>query len=206
MTTINTIEDLMRLLDESPEWLEAVRARILTRELLDLPGQFARFAETTDQRFDTMNGRFDRVQDDMGELKDWGTSNVVLKNSAAIANAVGLRRTRNLSQDELFDLTRGQDTTDIARNELDSFHAADLIMEATDDNRQLHYIAVEASYTADERDTRRVIRNAGYMTRFTGQSAHAVIAAMRTDHRIDALVSSGAVHWHKLPERSLHSA
>ena len=73
MTTINTIEDLMRLLDESPEWLEAVRARILTRELLDLPGQFARFAETTDQRFDTMNGRFDRLQDDMGELKDWGT-------------------------------------------------------------------------------------------------------------------------------------
>ena len=29
MTTINTIEDLMRLLDESPEWLEAVRARLL---------------------------------------------------------------------------------------------------------------------------------------------------------------------------------
>lgn len=37
MATINTIEDLLRLLDENPEWLEALRARLLTRELLDLP-------------------------------------------------------------------------------------------------------------------------------------------------------------------------
>ena len=37
MATINTIEDLLRLLDENPEWLEALRARLLTRELLELP-------------------------------------------------------------------------------------------------------------------------------------------------------------------------
>ena len=37
MATINSIEDLLRLLDENPEWLEALRARLLTRELLELP-------------------------------------------------------------------------------------------------------------------------------------------------------------------------
>ena len=40
MTTINTMEDLMQLLDGNPEWLEAVRARVLTRELLELPELF----------------------------------------------------------------------------------------------------------------------------------------------------------------------
>ncbi len=37
MTTINTIEDLIRLLDENPEWAEALRARLLTRQLMELP-------------------------------------------------------------------------------------------------------------------------------------------------------------------------
>ena len=36
MTTINTIEDLLRLLDENPEWVEALRARLLTRETPDV--------------------------------------------------------------------------------------------------------------------------------------------------------------------------
>ena len=43
MSTINTMEDLIQVLDEHPEWLEALRARLLTRELLDLPHNFAMF-------------------------------------------------------------------------------------------------------------------------------------------------------------------
>ena len=42
MTTINTIEDLIQILDEHPRWLEALRARLLTRELIELPEKFAR--------------------------------------------------------------------------------------------------------------------------------------------------------------------
>ncbi len=43
MATIDTIEDFIRVMDENPKWLEAVRARLLTSELLALP-----------QRFDTL--------------------------------------------------------------------------------------------------------------------------------------------------------
>ena len=52
MTTINTMEDLIRLLDENPEWLEALRSRLLTRELLEMPQTLARFIETTNRRFE----------------------------------------------------------------------------------------------------------------------------------------------------------
>lgn len=54
MTTINTIEDLIRLLDENPEWVEALRARLLTRELVEMPQTLARFIETTNLRFDAL--------------------------------------------------------------------------------------------------------------------------------------------------------
>ena len=43
MTTINTIEDLVRLLDEKPEWAEALRSRLQTRDLIELPGKFEIF-------------------------------------------------------------------------------------------------------------------------------------------------------------------
>ena len=61
MTTIHTIEDLIRILDEHPEWLEALRTRLLTRELLELPQRFAEFAETTRQEFEAINKRFEAI-------------------------------------------------------------------------------------------------------------------------------------------------
>ena len=48
MFTINTIEDLIQILDEKPEWVDALRARLLTPELLDLPEKFTKFVANMD--------------------------------------------------------------------------------------------------------------------------------------------------------------
>ncbi len=97
MTTINTIEDLARILREQPTWAEALRALLLTQELLDLPGRFDRFVEAqrefnqaqqeaneaqrefnqaqqetnrlTDQRLNSIEGRLDRVEGQLGNLQ-----------------------------------------------------------------------------------------------------------------------------------------
>lgn len=44
MTTISTVEDIIEALDADPALLEALRARLLTRELLELPGVVAKLA------------------------------------------------------------------------------------------------------------------------------------------------------------------
>ena len=200
-------ETVDRLAETTNRRLEALEH--LPQALADLSETVDRLAETVDRLAETTNRRLEalergvrRVQDDIGDFRDMMASNAVLKNATAIAYSLGLRRTRNLSQDDLLDLMEGQDISDIPRNEWNSFLIADLIMEATGD-AQTYYVAVEASYTADERDTRRAIRNAGYMTRFTGLPAHAVIVAARTDRRIDELVESGQVHLYRMPERSM---
>ena len=61
MAIINTTDDLIRAMDENPEWLEAVRRRVLTRELLELPEKLAQlsrevalFAETTNRRLSAL--------------------------------------------------------------------------------------------------------------------------------------------------------
>ena len=227
---IQAVERLMQTLDENPHLLEAVRSRILTRELLELPqlftqlterveqveGQLARLTERVDQveeqlarltdqvaqLTERMDVRFNRLADDLTWLKDVGAATIADKQAMAIAEDLGLEYEKQLTQIEVRDLVRNQDTADIAPGDLRSFRAADMIIEATDAAGQLHYIAVEVSFTADQRDIDRPIRNAGYLTRFTGKPAHAVVASVRTDRRIDDIINSGQIHWHQLRERS----
>ena len=212
MTTINTIEDLIHVLDEHPHWLEALRARLLTRELIELPEKFAAFVETTNKRLDTLESDVKGLKadvkglrDDMGILKGAHARNVAIEDAAAIARGLGLRRTRTLSRDEVWDLTEAADTSAIAANDLRSFRRADLIMEATDRAGEPCYIAVEISFTANGRDTTRARRNAEFLTRFTGKPAYAVIAGLRLDNRIQPTIDSGAVFWHQLDPTDLEA-
>lgn len=46
---IRTVERLMQTLDENPLLMEALRTRVLTRELLELPANHARLAAWVEQ-------------------------------------------------------------------------------------------------------------------------------------------------------------
>ena len=310
MSTIDTMEDLIRVLDEHPEWLEALRARLLSRELLDLPQNFAmfvaemrefksemnefkaqmdRFVAATNSRFDGADARFDgvdarldrvdtrfdgvdarfdgvdarldrvdtrfdgvdarfdgvdarfdevdtrldrvdarfdevdarfaraearsdghdvmfkRITDDLGQLKGAHARNVALADAAVIARDLNLRRTKNLTQDELLDLIDSADTSDILVSDLRSFRVADLIMEATAEDGEVCYVAVEISYTANGRDTKRALRNAEFMTRFTGKRAFAVVSGLYRDDRIQDTFESGELFWHQLTPEQLEA-
>jgi transcription antitermination factor NusG len=104
----------------------------------------------------------------------------------------------------MFALTDGKDLSGISRGDLRSFHRADLVISVTDEQDRPSYVAVEMSYTADERDTTRAIRNAEYLERFTGQPARAAIAGLRRDRRIED-IDPGEVFWYELPESILDS-
>jgi hypothetical protein len=45
MTTINTLDDFLQALDDNPTWRDAVRARILGEDVLQLPAKFDAFVE-----------------------------------------------------------------------------------------------------------------------------------------------------------------
>ncbi|MDE0630174.1 MAG: hypothetical protein OXH73_01580 [Caldilineaceae bacterium] len=282
MSTINTMEDLIQVLDEHPEWLEALRARLLSRELLDLPHNFAMFVtemrefksemnefkaqvdrfvaatnsrfdgvdarlDKVDARFDGVDARFDgvdarldkvdarldkvdarfdgvdarldkvdarldghdamfkRITDDLGQLKGAHARNAALENAAIIARDLGLRRTKSLSREELLDLIDASDTVGITVDDLRSFRVADLIMEAAAEDEEICYVAVEISYTANGRDTQRAIRNAEFMTRFTGKRSFAVVSGLYRDDRIQESIESGELCWHQLTPEQLEA-
>lgn len=231
MTTVNTIEDLIRILDERPEWTEALRARMLSRELLELPQAFAEFAESAERRLTVLETSMADLQATLAEfvantdrrllaLETGQTRldarlapiaasharNGALRMVARIVRVVGCRDYRVLDLGDVLDMIDDADTGDIPANELTSFENADIIIEATRrDTGESHYIAVEASCTGSWRDVDRATRNAGYLTRFTGRPAHAVVAAQRIRPGIERLVERGEVYWAQILEKELET-
>ena len=255
MTTINNIEDLVRLLDERPQWLDAVRARVLTRELIELPQTLARFAAGTnehfaevdqqfdkvDQRFDKVDQRIDKVEGEMNErfdkvdqrfdkvegemnerfdkvegdisglrndiapLKGAHVRSAAVREAGLIAEDMGFALVQTLTSEQVRTLSQSVSTADIPAGDLRSFRRADLIMEVTDGEGETCYVAVEISFTANGRDTTRAVRNAGFLTAFTGKRSLAAVAGLRRDDRIDESIESGEVFWHQLDPSDLEA-
>ena len=225
-TTIHTIEDLMRILDDNPEWVDALRARLLTKELIELPEKFTqfvaemnsfvaemnsfvaemnRFIEATNRRFDALENRVASIQDDVGILKGAHARSAALRETPFIANEMGFRWVKDLTTFDLWDMINNADTSGIPTNELRSFRRADLIIEATDQNGTPCYIAVEISFTVNGRDTTRAVRNAGFLTRFAGKQAFSAVVGLRRDDRIQDLIDSGEVFWYQLDPEVLEA-
>ena len=311
MATIDTIEDFIRIMDENPQWLEAVRARLLTRELLELPQRFDRlegvveqlaasqvstentlqqlatshsqFVQSTNARFDRLenavaelaasharlentvaelaashvrlentfqqfvqstNARFDRLENTVAELaasharlentvaelaashvrlegtvaklasiveaihRDVGKIRGVYARDAIIADAdgaaweLGFELQTALSRKDILGIIKSSDTSGIDRGDLQSFRIADLIMEVTDSEGADCYIAMEISYTVHWDDTRRAIRNAEFLTRFTGLPAHAVVAGVNLNDRIRrGVIEPKNALWYEIPDK-----
>ena len=69
MTSINNIDDLARILREQPEWADTIRSLLLSKELLDLPNQFAEFVEITNRNFQLFHERLERLETDVAGVK-----------------------------------------------------------------------------------------------------------------------------------------
>ena len=259
MYTIDTIEDLIGVLDENPEWVDALRARLLTPELLELPEKFTEFVakvdafvvkvdafivkvdafiakmdafivkvdafieatnkhleamderfeimdkrfEAMDKRFEAMDKRMDRFENSLGVLKGGHARTTAIQNAAVIAYDLGFELVGILPKEKIISLVESQNPADIPKNERRSFYSADLIMEVAGRDGETCYLAVEISFTANGRDTRRAIRNAAFLTRFTGERAYPVVAGMYRDNRIQSTIESGEVFWFQLDAEDL---
>ena len=288
MTTIDNIEDFLRIVREDEGLRSAVRRELLTEELLELPARVASMSKTQDAMLETQNSilkeladlrqtqnsilkeladlrqtqnsilndladlrqtqnsmlktqdsmletqnsllttqnaileRLGSVENDtkqntthIGELKGLFMERAAREDAPIITSDMGLRWQKTLGRGELSviadEAQRDNLAVGISRDNMRRFRRADLVVEAADSNGATRYIAVEVSYTADDRDTERATRHAEYLTRFTSVPAYAAIASVHIDNRIkDVLTESiprplgvsreTKVFWSRLPE------
>ena len=193
MTTINSIDDLLRLLDENEEFLTAVRHKILTEELIKLPHEFAEFKERTDTTLDEHGRRLDGIGGNVSDLKGHHTIQDARSNADYLAAEMGLHWTRTLRKIDILHIWQAAErnglTEGIPPGDRRSFLNADIIADALDAQGNKCFIAVEASYTVQARDIERVIRNASYLTRFTGNAAYMAVTGVSRLEEVNDVIS-----------------
>ena len=81
------------------------------------------------------------------------------KEAATIAMVRGFTLVRILSNSDLVQMCRHLNARLLPQNDLISFTRADLVLEVSNEDGNNQFIAVEISYTADQRDTDRASRN-----------------------------------------------
>ena len=69
MTTINDISDLIRIIRQDPEWAEALRSVLLSKELLALPETFAAFVSETRENSRLTNQRLHSIETNIAGIK-----------------------------------------------------------------------------------------------------------------------------------------
>ena len=147
-----------------------------------------------------------RAEIDIGILKGNAARRLLRVHHDTILEIFELDFVRTLGRDDLTGMVRKSGmATEIEFGQRRSFYAADLVLECTDTEGNIHYVAAEASFTADRRDTDRALRNAEFLTRFTGQPAHPMVASVGNDYAVQELVDQGAIRWLQLDEREIEA-
>ena len=182
-----------------------MRRLILTDELMALPAQFARFIERVEgfianqEQFNGEQRQFNRrLETAVGELRGNAARQVTGALAGEVAESLGLELRNTVSRNELRAIIGAPGLSGVDRGDRLSFIRADLVIGATDPAAETHYIAVEASYTGDQRDTARARRNAELLHNLTGHPSHAVVASVRNVREIQPEIDNSQVHWFEL--------
>ena len=201
----------LQALREDPDFHNEVRSLLLGEELLQLPERFAQFAAYVhdfiedQKKFNEEQRAINRrVERDLGILKGNAARRLLQLHHDTILEIFQLDFVRTLTRDDLSRMVRNSGiATEIEFGQRRSFYAADLVLEGTDAAGVTHYVAAEGSFTADRRDTDRALRNAEFLTRFTGCTAHPMVASVSNDREVHELVDAGAIGWFQLNPREL---
>ena len=185
MTTINSIDDLLRLLDENEEFLTAVRHKILTEELMKLPVRFDEFKEGT-------NETLERIEDNLGtdsrrldSLRGYALEDVMasrlrqrlgrlfdLKRVRVIWQARHLVQPLRRSENFHDSLDTALDDGRISDSEYTRIEDTDMVVIAlrnSDDSWV--YIPVEASGAINDDDIDRARESAGILSNMYNEDA-----------------------------------
>ena len=206
------VNDFMAYVNDFIEEQKRVNAEFRA-DIAELKGDFAELKgdvselkvsyKQLDGRLGVVENQLKRIGDDVGMLKGNVAFYAARDRFELILEQLGLDYVNMLSRQELIDMVRRYGSERIEFSDRRSFYAADLVLEARDGAGDACYVVLEASYTADRRDTDRVSRNAEYLTLFTGCPAHGIIASVDNDRDIQPLFQAGTLQWFQLQPEDL---
>jgi len=211
MTTVNDFVDILRIIREQPEWGDALRSALLSKELLEMPQTLAEFAKVTDGRLGRLEegqtrlegrqerleegqarleGRQARLEGAVGNLRGAAYEQKVANNIATIVrHPLGLRRVRLLKGYGATEVMAFHDLMDAAEDrgsingqERVEAGSADIVIRGErHPSQSTIYVAVETSVTAADSDINRAATRADILAAITEGEAVPVVVYANID-------------------------
>ena len=150
-----------------------------------------------------VNAKVDGIRQDLGEVRGGHARNAVLRNAALVANGLGCQLISEVPQGIILGFSKLAEFNNEASNDVKSFQQADLVLYVSDDQGSPAYLAVEASFTVAGRDVDRAMRNARYLTRYTGLRAEPVVAGVEVLPEAQERIDNGEARLHRIERRDL---
>lgn len=218
-TLVNSMEDIIRILEEQPVWADRMRSIILGKELLALPSQFLAFMKRTDQSIETLMQGQDELRQSHDELRQ-GQDELrreQAKLQADVANlkgtdyearaathlaalmpaAAGLTRIRvikSIKTPESENLADTLESGAATREEISDIRLSDIIASARHTAAaEWGYVIGEVSVTLDAHDIDRAARRAAAMQRATSALATPVVIGTAIPGELQAQAEAAGV-------------
>lgn len=223
MATINTIQDLIRLLRENEEWRNAVRRELLTEELLELPQRFAEYVAANDKwRGDVdewrvgVDQKLDSLQISVDSLR--GTAletKMYTKLAPLVAREFDVKRVRRILSPGTDYLAiagyrsefmgKVEDAAEdgvISEDDETRIQVTDLIMRSLrKSDGSVLWFAIEASGVINDDDITRAKRSADIITKVYDQDAEPLVYGYRIHDRQRKLSGELGVRVYLDPDR-----
>ena len=230
MATINTIQDLIRLLRENEEWRNAVRRELLTEELLELPQRFAEYVAANDKwrgGMDEWRGDVDKWRGDVDQKLDSlqisvdslrGTAletKMYTKLAPLVAREFDVKRVRRILSPGTDYLAiagyrsefmgKVEDAAEdgvISEDDETRIQVTDLIMRSLrKSDGSVLWFAIEASGVINDDDITRAKRSADIITKVYDQDAEPLVYGYRIHDRQRKLSGELGVRVYLDPDR-----
>ena len=224
MITIDTIDDLVRVLRETPDWAEAVRSVLLSKELLNLPKHVATLAASITDQTEITNRRLHNLEHGQtqllnslksvrGELANIAGSDYQRQAAGYLLRVgrgqFGLQGTRLTHQ---ADTTNGElrrlinqaaDDTEntFTDDDAESVELADAAAVGTAPDGTPTHLLAERSLTVQPADVTRARDRATLRARATGTTCHAVVIGDAITTGAQALADANEVNFAHFPSR-----
>lgn len=156
-------------------------------------------------RMDAMGITLGGIRNDLGEARGGHARSAMLRNAALVADALDCRLISEVPQGVLLGLSKMASASGESPNDVESFRNADMVIYVSDAQGRPRYIAVEASFTVDDRDVSRAVRNAGYLQKYTGLPSDAVVAGVEVLQDAQDRIDQGEARLYHIQRRELQS-
>ncbi len=175
----------------------------IQRETLKVLGDLVRLVGEDRDRTTELETKIDGIRNDLALVRGGHARNVMAQNLPRIADRFAFEFISELPQQAIIAMskfTTGQGDT---QGNAESFSNADMVISVRDDQGKPAYVAMEASFTVDDNDVQRAIRNAGYLHEYTGLPAYPAVVGVHVLDSAQAEVDAKRVLLYQIPAGEL---